>query len=155
MCKETQPYSKFSAEWYGTISFSFLILTFLRQIVHTISFLSLMFLCMLVWSDSVKSCLFSFLCAKFSFVSISGNNIINLTTSPNRNSQFCSPRISEFPEAEGNTELLQETKLTSFSLCELRYNYNYNKILKSDWLSTTLISALIGQFNETVGIMPK
>ena len=25
------------------------------------------------------------------------------------------------------------------------YNHNYNKILKSDWLSTALISALIGQ----------
>ena len=25
------------------------------------------------------------------------------------------------------------------------YNHNYNKIVKSDWLSTTLISALIGQ----------
>ena len=30
------------------------------------------------------------------------------------------------------------------------YNRNYNKILKSDWLSTVLISALIGQFNRTV-----
>ena len=30
------------------------------------------------------------------------------------------------------------------------YNHNYNKILKSDWLSTALISALIGQFNRTV-----
>ena len=29
-------------------------------------------------------------------------------------------------------------------------NHNYNKIVKSDWLSTTLISALIGQFNRTV-----
>ena len=29
-------------------------------------------------------------------------------------------------------------------------NHNYNKILKSDWLSTPLISALIGQFNRTV-----
>ena len=35
------------------------------------------------------------------------------------------------------------------------YNHNYNKILKSDWLSTALISALIGQFNRTVGVMPK
>ena len=32
---------------------------------------------------------------------------------------------------------------------------NYNKILKSDWLSTVLISALIGQFNRTVRVMPK
>ena len=29
-------------------------------------------------------------------------------------------------------------------------NHNYNKIVKSDWLSTALISALIGQFNRTV-----
>ena len=34
-------------------------------------------------------------------------------------------------------------------------NHNYNKILKSDWLSTALISALIGQFNRTVRVMPK
>ena len=35
------------------------------------------------------------------------------------------------------------------------YNHNYNKILKSDWFSTALISALIGQFNRTVRVMPK
>ena len=35
------------------------------------------------------------------------------------------------------------------------YNHNYNKIVKSDWLSTALISALIGQFNRTVHVMPK
>ena len=29
-------------------------------------------------------------------------------------------------------------------------NHNYNKILKSDWLSTALISALIGQLKRTV-----
>ena len=34
-------------------------------------------------------------------------------------------------------------------------NHNYNKILKSDWFSTALISALIGQFNRTVCVMPK
>ena len=34
-------------------------------------------------------------------------------------------------------------------------NHNYKKIVKSDWLSTTLISALIGQFNRTVRVMPK
>ena len=34
-------------------------------------------------------------------------------------------------------------------------NHNYNKIFKSDWLSTALISALIGQFNRTVRVMPK
>ena len=32
----------------------------------------------------------------------------------------------------------------------LQDNHNYNKIVKSDWLSTALISALIGQFNRTV-----
>ena len=34
-------------------------------------------------------------------------------------------------------------------------NHNYNKILKSDWFPTALISALIGQFNRTVRVMPK
>ena len=34
-------------------------------------------------------------------------------------------------------------------------NHNYNKIVKSDWLSTALISALIGQFNRTVRVMLK
>ena len=29
-------------------------------------------------------------------------------------------------------------------------NHNYNKILKSDWLSTALISALIGQYASCV-----
>ena len=28
------------------------------------------------------------------------------------------------------------------------HNHNYNKIVKSDWLSTALISSLIGQFNS-------
>ena len=35
------------------------------------------------------------------------------------------------------------------------HNHNYNKIVKFDWLSTALISALIGQFNRTVRVMPK
>ena len=34
-------------------------------------------------------------------------------------------------------------------------NHNCNKIVKSDWLSTALISTLIGQFNRTVRVMPK
>ena len=34
-------------------------------------------------------------------------------------------------------------------------NHNYNKILKSDCLSTALISALTGQLNRTVRVMPK
>ena len=33
-----------------------------------------------------------------------------------------------------------------FDVCDIRNNHNYNKIVKSDWLSTALISALIGQF---------
>ena len=40
---------------------------------------------------------------------------------------------------------------STYSTC----HHNYNKIIKSDWLSTVLISALIGQFNRTVGVMPK
>ena len=35
------------------------------------------------------------------------------------------------------------------------YYLNYNKIVKTDWLSTALISALIGQFNRAVRVMPK
>ena len=31
-------------------------------------------------------------------------------------------------------------------LSNTTYNHNYNKIVKSDWLSTALISALIGQY---------
>ena len=34
-------------------------------------------------------------------------------------------------------------------------NHDYNKIVKSDWLSTAPILALIGQFNWTVSVMPK
>ena len=34
-------------------------------------------------------------------------------------------------------------------------NHNYNKMVKYDWLSTALISALIGQFNRKVRVMPK
>ena len=34
-------------------------------------------------------------------------------------------------------------------------NHNYNKLVKSDWLSTALISALSGLFNRTVRVMPK
>ena len=35
------------------------------------------------------------------------------------------------------------------------HHHNYNKIVKSDWLSTAPISALIGQFNRTVHVMRK
>ena len=34
-------------------------------------------------------------------------------------------------------------------------DHNYNKILKFDWLSTFLISALIKQCKWTVRVMPK
>ena len=34
-------------------------------------------------------------------------------------------------------------------------NHNCNKILKSDWFSPALISALIGQFSSIVLVMPK
>ena len=42
-----------------------------------------------------------------------------------------------------------------FQIVYYKHNQNYNKILKSDWLSTALISALIGQLNRTVRVMPK
>ena len=48
--------------------------------------------------------------------------------------------------------LLSISNLELFDNC---INHNYNKIVKSDWLSTALISALIGQFNRTVRVMPK
>ena len=37
------------------------------------------------------------------------------------------------------------SKLNKNYYCYYYYNHNYNKILKFDWLSTALISALIGQ----------
>ena len=52
-----------------------------------------------------------------------------------------------------------QLKVVKFQSFTYKYNYNvnhnYNKIVKSDWLSTALISALIGQFNRTVRVMPK
>ena len=41
------------------------------------------------------------------------------------------------------------------TLLDYYYGHNYNKILKSDWLSTALISALVGQCNRTVCVIPK
>ena len=38
---------------------------------------------------------------------------------------------------------------------DFSFNHNYNKTVKSDCLSTALISALIGQFNRTVRVVPK
>ena len=40
-------------------------------------------------------------------------------------------------------------------LCYYYYDHNYNKSLKSDWLSTALILALVGQCNRTVCVIPK
>ena len=42
-------------------------------------------------------------------------------------------------------------------MCELKpytiTNHNYNKIIKSDWLSTVLTSALIGQYASCLSIL--
>ena len=55
--------------------------------------------------------------------------------------------------AKNNSKHLYSVDLTgSYNFC---LNHNYNKIVKSDWLSTALISALIGKFNKTVRVMPK
>ena len=56
---------------------------------------------------------------------------------------------------EGAVLLMLFYSLGNQNYIILEYNHNYNKILKSDWLSTALISALIGQFNRTVRVMPK
>ena len=40
-------------------------------------------------------------------------------------------------------------------LLPINHNYHNNKILKSDWLSTVLISALIGQCNRTDRVIPE
>ena len=56
----------------------------------------------------------------------------------------------------GTTEFLAVGTVSSTLIMRrLPPNHNYNKIVKSDWLSTALISALIGQFNRTVRVMPK
>ena len=50
----------------------------------------------------------------------------------------------------------QESPIISHKhVSSINCNHNYNKIVKSDWLSTALISALIGQFNRTIRVMPK
>ena len=38
------------------------------------------------------------------------------------------------------------SEMHAFIITILFINHNYNKIVKSDWLSAALISALIGQF---------
>ena len=48
-----------------------------------------------------------------------------------------------------------ENKMHTPNKYSYMFNHNYNKILKSDWFSTALISALIGQFNRTVRVIPK
>ena len=45
-------------------------------------------------------------------------------------------------------------QVNSTAQVNITFNHNYNKILKCDWLSTVLISALIGQCNRTVRVMP-
>ena len=61
--------------------------------------------------------------------------------------------------ANGLTEKVARDKVTTLPYLLFFYSinpdHNYNKIVKSDWLSTALISALIGQFNRTVRVMPK
>ena len=51
--------------------------------------------------------------------------------------------------------IVTSLRMTVLCYCYSAYNHNYNKILKSDWLSSALISALIGQFDRTVRVMPK
>ena len=48
---------------------------------------------------------------------------------------------------------LKEVCLHNNLILSKGLNHNYKKILKSDWLSTVLISALTGQRNRTVHIM--
>jgi len=50
---------------------------------------------------------------------------------------------------------IDKSQKSNSLLGNYEYNHNYNKIVKCDWLSTALISALIGQFNRTVRVMPK
>ena len=49
--------------------------------------------------------------------------------------------------------LVHSLYYTLFRHCFI-FNNNYNKILKSDWLSTVLTSALTGQCYRTVRVMP-
>ena len=51
--------------------------------------------------------------------------------------------------------LFARNKVNRFRPNDKQYNHNYNKLVKSDWLSTALISTLIGQFNRTLRVMPK
>ena len=49
----------------------------------------------------------------------------------------------------------QFSRNSSFNSFNNLSNHNYNKIVKSDWVSTALISALIREFKRTVRVMPK
>ena len=62
---------------------------------------------------------------------------------------FIKVKAKKAPPQKFRTSRLS-LKYSSFCL-----NHNCNKIVKSDWLSTALISALIGQINRTVRVMPK
>ena len=54
-------------------------------------------------------------------------------------------------DRKGNAFIVE--KVIKELLCfNFYFNHNYNKIVKSDWLSTALIPALIGQ---SVRVMPK
>ena len=65
---------------------------------------------------------------------------------PFRSPTFTSHRTDPMARARGKCLL---------NVPYLLLNHNYNKIVKSDWLSTALISALIGQLNRTVRVMRK
>ena len=54
-----------------------------------------------------------------------------------------------------NVELLCRKAIINYKSNNDNNHHSYNKILKSEWLSTALISALIGQFDRTVRVMPK
>ena len=68
---------------------------------------------------------------------------------------FCAIQCCKYIFAISNTPQYTLTFLCINWVSHMGTNHNYNKIVKSDWLSTALISALIGQFNRTVRIMPK
>ena len=49
----------------------------------------------------------------------------------------------------------RSSKLDLWVYPKIHPNKKHNKILISDWLSTVLISTLIGQYDRTIHIMPK
>ena len=62
---------------------------------------------------------------------------------------------------DGSTNAIQRPRLVTALQVGILYEFNFhsnhncNKILKSDWLSTVLISAHIGQSNRTIRVKPK